>query len=255
MRALYGVVRHLVLTVSFYIMLLWLGAMLLIGNVACMPLLLVPRHIREPFMQGRISATFRLFLAGCDVFGIMRFDLHALDQLNGRHGLVIVANHPSMIDVFLVISRVRGAICLMKASITANMFLAMGAYLAGYISNRRTDLMIRQAADAVREGGVLLVFPEGTRTIEQPVNALQPGVGLIAKRAKAPMQAIILETNSVYLAKGWPIWRPPPKFPMIYKARLGGCIKPSSSVPDTMRALQQHFESELHLSVDPSIQL
>lgn len=116
---------------AFYLVLVWLGVMLLLGNFACIPLILAPKSLRQPFLQAMISGTFRLFLAGSAVLGVMSLDLKALDQLNGRRGIVLVANHPSMIDVFLVISRVRGAFCLMKASLMGNAFLALGAYLAG----------------------------------------------------------------------------------------------------------------------------
>lgn len=253
MSTLAGGLRRLVQLLLFYLMLLWLGAMLLIGNVVCLPLALVPRARREPFLQGLISLTFRVFLAGCAACGLMRLDLRDLDRVNGQRGLLLVANHPSMIDVFLVISRVRQAICLMKASLTANVFLASGARLAGYISNRQADQMIRRAAQTVSQGGVLLIFPEGTRTTRQPVNPLGAGAALIAKRAHAPLQTIVLETNSPYLAKGWPIWRPP-QFPLLYRARLGAVLSPSDSVSDTVARLQQYFEHELTLSIDPGLE-
>jgi len=254
MQALHALARRVVLTTVFYLVLLWLGAMLLLGNLACIPLIMAPRSLREPFLQGMISGTFRLFLAGCAAGGIMRLDLSAIDQVNQQRGLVLVANHPSMIDVFLVISRVRRAVCLMKDSLTANVFLALGARLAGYISNKHTDQMVRQAASTVADGGVLLVFPESTRTERQPVSVFQPGAALIAKRARAPMQIIFLETNSPYLAKGWPIWKAPP-FPMLFKATLGECVMPESSVRETTHALQQHFERALPLSINPGLRL
>jgi 1-acyl-sn-glycerol-3-phosphate acyltransferase len=238
--------------VLFSAMLLWLGAMLLIGNLLCLPLVLLPRAVRLPLVQAAISTTIATFLAGASRCGLMRLDLSALDALNAERGLLLAANHPSMIDVFLVISRVRNAACLMKASIGFNVFLAVGAWLGGYISNKRVDLMIRQAAAAVASGQTVLAFPEGTRTISQPVNKLKPGLALIAKRAKAPLQIILIETNSPYLGQGWKIWRPP-QFPLVYKARLGPRLMPSSSVAETIRQLQEHFEQALSLSIDPCL--
>ena len=145
--------------------------------------------------------SFQLFLQGCSTCGLMRLELDALDKLAHDRGVVLVANHPSMIDVFLVVSRLPQVICLMKASLMGNAFLAAGAYLAGYIPNRVVDTMVRDAARAVADGQSLLIFPEGTRTTEHPINALKPGAALIAKRAKAPLQLIVLETNSRYLTK------------------------------------------------------
>jgi 1-acyl-sn-glycerol-3-phosphate acyltransferase len=236
----------------FAAMLLWLGAMLLVGNLACLPLVLLPRSLRQPLVQGCISRTLALFLAGASRCGLMRLDLAALDALNDEKGLLLAANHPSMIDVFLVISRVKRAACLMKASIGFNLFLAVGAWLGGYIANKRVDLMIRQASAAAAAGQTILAFPEGTRTTTQPVNRLKPGLALIAKRSKAPLQIILIETNSPYLGQGWKIWRPP-QFPLVYRARLGPRLLPSASVAETVRQLQEHFEQALHLSIDPCL--
>lgn len=247
--------RHAAQLLLFYLLLLWLGAMLLAGNLLSLPLVLLPARWREALMQPLISATFRLFLAGCCRCGLMQLDLRALDALNARQGgLLLVANHPSMIDVFLVLSRVRRALCLMKADLSANAFLAIGARLAGYVSNRRIDGMIRSAARALSQGNRLLVFPEGTRTVQWPLNPLKPGVGLMAKRAQVPLQLILIRSNSAYLCKGWPIWRPP-VFPVIYQARLGACLPASASVADVVERLQHQFLQELDTPIDPAFRL
>lgn len=238
----------------FYCMLLWLGLMLLGGNLLCLPLVVVPRSLREPRVQAGISRLFQLFLSGAARCGLMRLDLDALDALNGKRRIVLVANHPSMIDVFLVISRVRHAICLMKSSLRSNAFLAVGAYMAGYVSNRHTDLMLRDGAQAVERGALLLAFPEGTRTTRQPINALKPGVGLIAKRAGAPLQTLLIESNSAYLAKGWNIFRPP-AFPLMYRVTVGQQIDANGTVTETMSTLQSYFERELTSSIDPALRV
>jgi 1-acyl-sn-glycerol-3-phosphate acyltransferase len=250
MQASRGVLRRIGQVVLFYLVLLWLGGMLLAGNLACLPLILTPRAFREPVVQRLISGLFGLFLAGATRCGLMRIDLSALDVLNGQQRLVLVANHPSMIDVFLVVSRIRRAVCLMKASIATNVFFGIGAYLAGYVSNRHADTMLRHAALVVEQGSLLLAFPEGTRTTRQPVNSLKPGVALIAKRAAAPLQTILIVTNSAYLSKGWNILRPP-RFPVVYRAMLGERFVAGDAVATTTETLQAYFERELTLSIDP----
>ena len=238
----------------FYVMLLWLGMMLLMGNVAVLPLLLTPRWFREPLVQGLISHVFRVFLAGAQRCGLMQLDLNQLDALNHHKGLVLVANHPSMIDVFLVISRVRRAACLMKASIGSNILFGAGAYLAGYVSNRKPGEMLRSASNTVRRGPHLLVFPEGTRTTRQPVNDIKPGVALIAKRTGQPLQTILIRTNSPYLSKGWTLFRPP-RFPLIYQASLGAQLSATGVCAHTARSLQDYFEAQMACSIDPTLRL
>jgi len=238
----------------FYLMLLWLGLLLLLGNAGCLPLFLTPKAFREPIVQQLISAVFRLFLRGAAGCGLMRLDLSGLDVLNGRRKMLLVANHPSMIDVFLVISRVRCAICLMRAGIGSNIFFAIGARLAGYVSNRDSGTMLRRAGIAVEQGKLLLVFPEGTRTTRQPVNEIKAGVALIAKRTKVPLQTILIVTNSAYLSKGWNILRPP-QFPLIYRVKLGQQLMSTGAIAETASNLQRYFEKELSRSIDPGLRV
>lgn len=240
--------------ILFYLMLFWLGSMLLLGNIAVLPLLLAPRRLREPLVQLAISRICRCFLAGAVACRLMQLDLRQLDQLNGRRQMLLIANHPSMIDAFLVFSRVPHVVCLMKASISSNLFLGAGAYLAGFVSNRHPEHMFRAAIQAVRQGRVLMIFPEGTRTTRQPVNDIGGSVALIAKKAAAPLQTILITTNSPYLSKGWKIWRPP-QFPLIYRAIPGQQFEASSCRDETACRIQQYFESSLQQSIDPALHL
>jgi 1-acyl-sn-glycerol-3-phosphate acyltransferase len=114
--------------------------------------------------------------------------------------------------------------------------------------------MFRAAIESVRAGNLLLIFPEGTRTTQQPVNPIPNSVALIAKRAQAPLQSILLQTNSPYLSKGWKIWKAA-QFPMIYRATLGPKIHADQSLSETSAKLQRYFEQTLVRSIDPDYQL
>jgi 1-acyl-sn-glycerol-3-phosphate acyltransferase len=238
----------------FYLLLCWLGLGLFIGNVLCIPLLLMSKKTRAPLVQQEISGFFRLFLWLAAKSGLMRLDLTALDKLNNESQLILLANHPSMIDVILILSRVRRAVCLMKSNIRKNVFLGIGSYMAGYVSNRHADQALRQAINSVKGGDLLLTFPEGTRTTRQPINPLKPGFALIAKRANAPMRTVLIRTNSAYLSKGWKIWRPP-HFPLIYTAVLGEKMYSSGTYAETSAQVQSYFEQTLQSSIDPDLRI
>lgn len=246
--------RRIAQVCVFYLLLLWLAVLLLLGNAVCLPLFLTSKRFREPIAQRHISRIFRLFLWTALRTRLLRLDLHALETLNGQDQVLLVANHPSMMDAFLVLSQVRQSICLMKASVTSNIFLGAGAYLAGYVSNRHPDFMLRRAIVAVRQGKLLLAFPEGTRTTRQPINAVKPGFALIAKRAAVPMQTILIVTNSAYAGKGWKLWHPP-QFPLIYKVTLGEKLHASASCSETAQRLQDYFEQAVPRSIDPQLTL
>ena len=236
--------RHLprpVHALAFYGCLGFLGALLLAGCALCHLLSIVlPARLKRDSGRAVISGAFRAFLASASAFGLVRLDLDALDALNAERGVVIAPNHPSMLDALLVVSRVRRTGCIMKAGLWDSPFLGAGARLADYIRNDSINSMIRHASADLTRGGKLLIFPEGTRTTAPPVNPLKGGIALIAQRAGAPIQTVLIETDSFYLRKGWPIWKMP-QFPLCYRATLGPRIEPGDSASKTLGAMQAFY--------------
>ena len=197
-------------------LLLLLGAMSLGWNVIAFvlnPLLPHPRGLE--LGRRAIAGGYRLFWWFAGVVGMLRMDAQALDALRDEGGLIIVANHPSLLDAVMLVARLPRSFCIMKASLLRNPFLGAGARLAGYIRNDAGHGMVRDAIAGLREGGQLVLFPEGTRTTQQPLNPFRPGITLIAKLAGAPIQTVFIDTDSPYLGKGWPLWRLPP-MPIVF---------------------------------------
>jgi len=91
--------------VVFYIALLWFGLICLGWSLPATVLyfLLPGRHGRR---LGRvmIMAGFRVYVASL-AGRCFRFDLSALDALRGEKSLIIAANHPSLWDAILLVSR------------------------------------------------------------------------------------------------------------------------------------------------------
>ena len=116
-----------------------------------------------------------------------------------------------------------------------------------YIANDSPRQMIRAAVEALRGGGHLILFPEGTRTeADAPgrINPFRPGITLIALRAAAPIQTVVIETDSPYLGKGWPIWRLPP-VPIRFRLRLGERFEPEADHEALLGRLEDYFRKEL----------
>jgi 1-acyl-sn-glycerol-3-phosphate acyltransferase len=237
--------RRLCQGLLFHVLLIHLGAMSLTWNlVAAVLYPLLSR--RQGTLVGRaaISSVYRGFWTSAEWCGLMRIDYTALDSLSNDGGLIIAANHPSMLDALLVIARVPRGICIMRGSLMKNPFLGAGARLARYIRNDRPRSMIRSAVANLMEGGQLVLFPEGTRTVRPPVNAFRPGITLIAQMARVPIQTVIIESDSPYLGKGWPIWRTP-EFPVVIRARLGQRFAPEADHAGLLRRLEAYFAAEL----------
>ncbi len=239
------VLRRLFQSVSFYVLLLHLGAMSLTWNLICLVLYpCLPRQRGLVIGRAAISSVYRGFWTCAQWLGVMRIDYTVLDVLSHDAGLIIAANHPSMLDALLIVARVPRGICIMRASLMRNPFLGPGARLARYIRNDSPRRMIRGCVANLKEGGQLVLFPEGTRTIRAPINRFRPGITLIAHMAQVPIQTVIIEAETPYLGKGWPIWRTP-EFPMVIRARLGKRFAPEADHQGLLERIEAYFAEEL----------
>ncbi|MGY4827474.1 lysophospholipid acyltransferase family protein [Sphaerotilaceae bacterium SBD11-9] len=231
---------------AFFGALLHLGAMSLSWNLLCTLMYpFLPREKAIVIGRAAISWCYRSFWAGLVRTGVMTLDYGDLATLEKDAGLIIAPNHPTALDALLVIAKVPRGVCIMRASLMQNPFLGAGARLARYIRNDPPWGMARGAVRALRKGGQLVMFPEGTRTVTPPVNKFLPGITLIAYMAKVPIQTVIIETTSPYLSKGWPVWRPPP-LPMEFRVRLGQRFAPEADHQGLLRRLEDYFQRELN---------
>ncbi len=215
----------------------WCGIAFLIS-----PLLRAPDRRRI----GRVGMhrVFRTYLALLGRLNIVQIDNGALDELCHERSLILAPNHPSMMDVILIISRLPDVGCVMKAQLWDNIFLGAGARMAEFIRNDSPRSMIKLAVRDLQRGSQLLIFPEATRTVRHPVNPLSGGFALIAKKANAPVQTILIESDSPYLRKGWSLFRLPP-MPIRFRLRLGRRFEPRDDVEALVTEMERYFVDQL----------
>jgi 1-acyl-sn-glycerol-3-phosphate acyltransferase len=231
--------------VALYSSLTLLGIICLTWCGLALPLyFILPPELGTAVGRRGISTGFRLYAWSLSVTGSYRLDLGALDALRGGPPVILAPNHPCLIDALLILTRHPNIVCVMKAQLMRNVFLGAGARLARYVRNTSSRQMVKESVAHLRRGGVLLLFPEGTRTTHAPINALVASVGLIAKHADVPVQTLIIETDSPYLSKGWPLFRRP-SLPITYRVRLGRRFPPPRDVPAFTAELDAYYRTQL----------
>ena len=232
--------------------LLLLGLMSLAWNVTALVLYpLLPRTAGLRLGRMMISFGYGMFWRVAACSGMIRLHSEALDALRDEPSLIVVANHPSMLDALMLVARLPRSACVMKASLMRNPFLWPGARLARYIRNDSPHGMVRLAVEDLLHGGQLVLFPEGTRTTQPPINAFRSGFTLIAKLAQAPIQAVFIDTDSPYLGKGWPLWRLPP-LPIVFTVRLGRRFEPQQDHAELLALVQTYFAAEVRPAQAPA---
>jgi 1-acyl-sn-glycerol-3-phosphate acyltransferase len=218
-------------------------------TVIALPLyVLLPRRLGTAAGRRGIMQGFRIYTGWLSLIRAYRLDLRAIDSLRRGPALILAPNHPCMIDALLILTRHPNIACVMKAMVLKNVFLGSGARLARYVCNDAPLHMIREAVAELQRGSVLLLFPEGTRSVQAPLNPLKGSIGVIAKQAAVPVQTLIIETDSPYVAKGWPLLRRPP-LPITYRARLGRRFEPPQDVRTFMAELDTYYRAELEGSL------
>jgi len=228
-----------------YTLLTVLGVICLLFSVwALLMYPLLPRRAGTAAGRFGIMAGFRAFTWTLSLTGAYKLDLSAIDSLRGGPPVILAPNHPSLIDALLILTRHPNIACVMKAELMRNIFLGAGSRLARYIPSDQPRQMIKDAVADLREGGMLLLFPEGTRTTRDPLNPLKASIGVIAKHANVPVQVAIIETDSPYLGKGWPLFKRP-SLPITYRVRLGRRFDPPTDVNSFMVALEREYAQQL----------
>jgi 1-acyl-sn-glycerol-3-phosphate acyltransferase len=229
----------------YYGGLLLFGVMCLVWSLVAVPLgFLLPEHIGIRLGRRVITFGFRTYLRFLELSGIVKCDLDALDTLCGEHSLIIAANHPSLIDVVLIVSRLPNAACIIKANLWDQLILGGSARLAGYIRNISQAKLVVDASQELRAGSQLLVFPEGTRTRENRIQPFKGGFALIAKRTKVPVQMVFIEINHPFLCKECALLKKP-EFPLTFRARLGERFPPPDEVRPFITKLEQYCRDQV----------
>ncbi len=205
---------------------------------------LLPRRFGARLGRLIITRIFWLYLIFIESTGLFRCDVSALDALADEGPLIIAPNHQGLIDVVLIGSRLTNIACIMKRDIRDNILFGGGARLAGYICNDSIGSMVRAAVTELEQGSQMLIFPEATRTITQPVNKFTGVFAMIASRAGVPVQTVFIEYTSPFLSKGWPLWRKP-RFPLTFSVRLGERFEVGSDTRLFVADLEQYFREQL----------
>ena len=230
---------------ALYSSLALLGLICLTWSVFALPLyIILPRRAGTAIGRRGIMSGFRLYAWSLSITRTYLLDLQDIDSLKGGPPLILAPNHPCLIDALLILTRHPNIVCVMKSALMKNVFLGAGSRLARYVPNESSRQMIKESVAHLKDGGVLLLFPEGTRSTRAPINALVGSVGLIAKHANVPVQTLVIETDSPFLSKGWPLFRRP-DLPITYRVRLGKRFDPPADVPAFTAELDRYYRQEL----------
>jgi 1-acyl-sn-glycerol-3-phosphate acyltransferase len=186
--------------------------------------------------------------------GVMRLETHNVEALRNAGPVIVLANHPTLIDVVVLISCMPYANCIVKSALWKNPFYGGVVRAAGYLSNDKPDALIDDCVASLAEGTPLIIFPEGTRTVPgQPLRFVR-GAAHIALKSRACIQPVVIHCDPPTLAKGGKWYTIPPKRfcfsisvrPPLDVADVNGADEPNSIAARKLtEELERYFTREL----------
>ncbi|NQD35554.1 1-acyl-sn-glycerol-3-phosphate acyltransferase [Permianibacter sp. IMCC34836] len=156
---------------------------------------------RRDRAQRAIHQSFRFFIGQMIWLGVMSVELRNAERLRELNGVLVLANHPTLIDVVLMISLMPRADCIVKEALWQHRYLGGVVRAAQYIPNRGAEQLVQDCGKALAKQRPLIVFPEGTRTVPGDPFSFQRGAAHVALATDCEMVPVILTCNPPTLTK------------------------------------------------------
>ena len=167
------------------------------------------RSVLEQRARAVIKYSFAAHVALMHRIGVMTYEVRGIERLQ-RNGLLVLANHPTLIDVVLLVSRLPNPDCVVKSHLVNNPFTRGPVRATGYICNDNGADLVNDCIASVRSGRNLLIFPEGTRTPRDALlGPLQRGAANIAVRGGIDVTPVVVRCTPRTLGKGEKWYRVP----------------------------------------------
>lgn len=166
----------------------------------------------------------------CFYMGMLRLVLYRRPPLPADlppsgQGYIVIANHPSLVDVLLLGATLPGLTSLAKASWYRSWVLGPllrhGKHVRGpeprALTQAGTDSedadapVLERMVEHLRAGHPLLVFPEGSRSHERTMRRFRRGAVEAAIRAQVPIVPVFISVAPPMLMKHQPWYEVPPR--------------------------------------------
>ena len=163
-------------------------------------------------LRGNINLLYKVGMGiarlGLRAAGI-RVDVHGRDNIPANRPCIFMANHVSNLDPPVLLPLVPGhTSVLLKSSLMRIPILGTAMRMGKFVPVERGSTQeaarrsVNAAAEAVRSGLHLVVFPEGTRSRDGHLAAFKKGPFFLAEQTRAPIIPVAISGTEQLLRKG-----------------------------------------------------
>jgi len=215
-------------------------------SIAAICAALVTRGGNGPHLVGRLWSRIMLFTSGVKV------QVEGLHNINPKEAYVFAANHQSQFDIFTILGYLPTQFrWLAKKELFRIPVFGAAMKGAGYISIDRSNRKeafksIDLAAARVREGTSVVIFPEGTRSLDGKLQSFKKGGFHLAIKSKRPIVPVSISgAFSILPKKGFKVR------PQLVKVYIGEPVPTEDITPQSRDWLISEIRRKIQEKLPP----
>ncbi|MDR1319506.1 MAG: 1-acyl-sn-glycerol-3-phosphate acyltransferase, partial [Treponema sp.] len=187
-----------------------------------------PKEKFRKLARRLISFSFRGFIRMMVLFGAVELDVDEPGVFRSLSSEIVVANHPSLLDVVVMISLIPNADVIVRGNLTGNI-IVRGVVRRLYVpSSADFDKIARACEESLEQGNCLVIFPEGTRTPRSGEVHLKKGAARLSLFSGRDILAVHIGGTDKYgLGKHDPFAAFNHTEKYIYRVRIQGKLSPA----------------------------
>ncbi len=196
-----------------------------------------------------LGGSWRFFHGYMTACGLLRYDPRATRLELPEGPFVLVANHPTLVDVTAIISAYPEAVSVAKSimfhsPLVGRLLRYCDHIDAGDGSAFAGVAVANQTIERLRGGTAVLIFPEGTRSPERGLGHFRPGAFELAARAEVPIVPLFVTCEPPTLMRGQRWYEIPERTATLTVTQLP-TIRPPFDARETARALRSAYLERL----------
>ena len=199
----------------------------------------VQKAFKQNLAKYIIHISLKFFIAIVQASGVWYFRINGLKKLTPGKGHLFIANHPTLLDIVILISVLPKVTCIVKKGVWDNPVMMASVRSAGYICNNGTEQLLEECINLLKKGENLIVFPEGSRSVEGRPGKFQRGFANIALKSKKNITPIYVSSDDVSLTKSHRWYDIPQTGRNTIRVNIDQDIDITHYLPDDKRVLIQ----------------
>ena len=167
------------------------------------------QEVKNRRVQYTLHLSFKLVTLMMRILCLVKIKKENWDRINEREGMLIISNHPTLIDYVYLCSIFPQLDCVVKTELWNSFFLRGVVRAAGYVKVGDPASFKEDCLKRLKSGRNLLIFPEGTRSNPDGLKPFKKGAASLIVSSTCKVQILTIKCIPPILMKNQK-WRDVP---------------------------------------------